>query len=371
LGFTVNFYGTVQDTIFVNNNGNVTFTSGLGTFTPFALTGATDLPIIAPFFADVDTRNLASEQVMYGPGMMDGRTAWGATYQNVGYYNSRADKLNSFQVILTDRSDVGPGDFDIMFRHNNILWETETGDASGGSNGFGGSSARAGFSAGSGDPGTFFELPGSGVNGAFLNGGPNALVSGMFNSSDPGVYLFEVRNGETTLPGLTPNDPFLPNAQFPGGPGQPPVFFFGNVPGARWFDPPLVSSYTYTGVGGTLFSAVQFPSGFGDAFLLTGAGCLFPGTFAGMTLIDLTAFCGGPIASFTVSGINPLADAGDPLGFPTYLEFAGGPTAIGSFNMQGNVDAQQVIPEPGTLALTLIGLAAGVRSVRNRRRRAH
>ena len=41
-----------------------------------------------------------------------------------------------------------------------IRWET--GDASGGTNGLGGSPARVGFSNGRGQPGTFFELTGSG-----------------------------------------------------------------------------------------------------------------------------------------------------------------------------------------------------------------
>ena len=42
-------------TLFVNNNGNVTFDAPLSTFTPFAARRGTP-PIIAPFFADVDTR---------------------------------------------------------------------------------------------------------------------------------------------------------------------------------------------------------------------------------------------------------------------------------------------------------------------------
>jgi hypothetical protein len=42
----------------VNNNGNVTFNGPLGGFTPAAFP-ASSHPMIAPFWGDVDTRNLA------------------------------------------------------------------------------------------------------------------------------------------------------------------------------------------------------------------------------------------------------------------------------------------------------------------------
>ena len=359
LGFTLNFFGDSHNTVFVNNNGNLTFETGLGTFTPFGLTTNTAIEIIAPFFADIDTRNLQSGVVRYGVDTVDGRAAFGANYLDVGYYSENVDRSNSFQVVLIDRSDAGAGDFDIEFNYEQIRWET--GDASGGASGLGGLSARAGYSNGTGAGNTFFELPGSGVNGAFLDGGPNALVSGSFNSSVPGRYTFEVRNGLATIPGVNPNNPFLPNSSTPGGPGELPVFFFGNVPGARWFDPPFVSSYRYTGVGGTLFTGVQFPSGFGDNFTLSAAGCTFASPFASLTLIDLTSFCGGTgISEFVVSGIAPLVDGADPAAFPTFLTFN---TGQGSFTMQGVV-AQA--PEPAMAALTVLGLAAATRLRRRR-----
>ncbi len=54
LPFPINFFGTTYSSLFVNNNGNVTFDQELGEFTPFGLGGANTV-IIAPFFADVDT----------------------------------------------------------------------------------------------------------------------------------------------------------------------------------------------------------------------------------------------------------------------------------------------------------------------------
>src|SRR5205085_931626 len=71
----------------------------------------------------------------------------------------------------------------------------ETGDASEGSGGLGGKSARAGFSNGSGAPHTFFKLDGSAVPGALLDGGPSSLATGSLRSATPGRYIFPVIGG--------------------------------------------------------------------------------------------------------------------------------------------------------------------------------
>ena len=204
IGFDTNFFGTTYNQLFVNNNGNATFDSPLGTFTPFPI-ATTETVIIAPFFADVDTRNLASNEVTYGTGTIDGRNAFGINWLGVGYFPSAADKLNSFQLALIDRSDIGAGNFDIEFNYDQILWET--GGASGGTDGLGGFSARTGYSDGLGNS---FELPGSAVNGAFLDGGPNSLVANRLNSDVDGRYLFAVRNGVVIPPTDVPTPALLP-----------------------------------------------------------------------------------------------------------------------------------------------------------------
>ena len=188
LGFTVNFFGNSRSTLFVNNNGNITFDAALGTFTPFPLL-TTTREIIAPFFGDVDTRG-GLPLVQYGTDTLGGRNVFGVNWIDVGYYSVHGDKRNSFQLIITDRSDIAAGDFDFEFNYDQIQWET--GDASGGSGGLGGSSARAGWSNGVADA---LELAGSAINGAFLDGGPNALISGSLNSNVAGRYIFQVRNG--------------------------------------------------------------------------------------------------------------------------------------------------------------------------------
>ncbi|HYF73174.1 MAG TPA: nidogen-like domain-containing protein, partial [Nocardioides sp.] len=201
--FPLTFFGTPYTQLYVNNNGNVTFNSRLGQYTPSSLVGDTGRPIIAPFFADVDTRGLGSAEVTYGSSP-DGQV-FCVNWADVGYFGSHADKVNTFQLLLTANSTGEgrtAGDFDITFNYDRILWET--GDASSGSNGFGGTSAAVGFSAGTGVDGTFVQLPGSFVNGALLDGGPNALVSGFQGTITPGRYVFQVRNSgiAETLGGL-------------------------------------------------------------------------------------------------------------------------------------------------------------------------
>jgi hypothetical protein len=198
LGFSANFFGTTYTQTFVSNNGYVTFGAGQGVYTPTGLTAAyNQLPIIAAFYADVDTRPANGGTVTYGTGTYAGGNAFGVTYDRVGYYSNGVDKLNTFQLILVDRSSTGAGNFDIYFNYDQIQWET--GGASGGTGGLGGTSAAVGYANGSGAAGTYGQLAGSLVNGALLDNGPNALA---FNSNNgvTGQYLFQVRNGSVLPP---------------------------------------------------------------------------------------------------------------------------------------------------------------------------
>ena len=149
LGFSFNLYGTTYDGVYINNNGNVTFTARLGTFTPFAF--PSDTPIVAPFFADVDTRGAGSGLVYYK--IEPGRFT--VLWEEVGYYNSRTDKRNTFELVLTDGTDpvAGVGN-NVCLSYADMNWTT--GAASGGLNGFGGTAAIAGANAG--DAASFFTL---------------------------------------------------------------------------------------------------------------------------------------------------------------------------------------------------------------------
>jgi hypothetical protein len=194
LGFSANINSTTFTQTYVNNNGNITFTAPLGTYTPSAISTGAFGPIIAAYFADVDTRGSLSDVVRYGSATLGGRNVFGVNYINVGVFAAQ-NILNSFQMILTSRSDVAAGDFDIQFNYDSILWEAGT--ASGAPpGGLGGTSALVGYWTSATSNAT---LPGSLVNGALVNGGANALISGSRNSTVLGQYNFQVRGG-TVLP---------------------------------------------------------------------------------------------------------------------------------------------------------------------------
>lgn len=202
LPFTVDFFGDEYTELYVNNNGNVTFDASLGTFTPFDFT-ISGTPMIAPFLADVDTSGApfdGSREVTYGEVTVDGKPAFCVNWVDVGYFGSHADKLNSLQLLLVEQGTEG--DFDIVFNYDKVHWET--GDASGGSDGFGGTPAAAGWANGDGE---HFDLrPGSFDSMALLDSNPSTgLIHGMLGNGNtqPGRYVFEVRNNGTSGPALS------------------------------------------------------------------------------------------------------------------------------------------------------------------------
>jgi hypothetical protein len=230
IGFSINFFGVTYSDLYVNNNGNVTFNNPSALFTPSALNVAST-PILAPFLADVDTRGVGSSLVGWGyrtgafgvpavtAGANNPRDMFAVNWVDVGFYSLGVTPLNSFQLVIIDRGDVAAGDFDFEFNYSQILWDA--GQASGGgSTGLcvdkeNCSPARAAWSNGSG---SMWEVAGSGVSDALLDGNGatglinnqrtppgypgNNLSGGGVVSTKQGRYLFAVRNGQVT--GIVP-----------------------------------------------------------------------------------------------------------------------------------------------------------------------
>lgn len=156
-GFTLHFFGTDYTQFYANNNGNISFGAGISAFTPVGLQGQPQ-PIISPFFADVDTRNSGSG-LMYLRNDIANQVI--VTWDAVGYYNQHADKLDSFQLVVRGPGySIPAGEGQIGFFWKTMGWET--GDASGGSGGFGGTPAAVGFGDGVSNG---FVLEGSTTNG--------------------------------------------------------------------------------------------------------------------------------------------------------------------------------------------------------------
>ena len=104
LPFSVNFFGNTYNSLFINNNGNVSFNAGISAFVPTGPTGAS-VPIISPYFGDVDTRNAASGVVHLQTNTPNQLVV---TWDQVGYFSLHADLLNSFQLTSRQRFNFRP-----------------------------------------------------------------------------------------------------------------------------------------------------------------------------------------------------------------------------------------------------------------------
>ncbi len=131
LGFSINFFGSTYTQYYLNNNGNITFSGPLGSYTPTGPQGASQ-PVISPFFADVDTRGAGSGLVSLRTDIPNELIM---TWPQVGYFGSHVDKRANFQLVLRGPAyNVPTGEGQVGFFYTNMDWEV--GDASGGANGF-------------------------------------------------------------------------------------------------------------------------------------------------------------------------------------------------------------------------------------------
>ena len=210
------FFGVPQSTLFVNNNGNITFGASLSNFTPTAFPSGNK--IIAPYFADVDTRGSPDvsgdglDDVYFSErtnptdltaistivnkafgGAFAATSAFVATWDHVGYFSSHTDRLNTFQVVLT--TDGAQSFVIFHYLDNGMQWEI--GDFDGGVGGFipiggTGTAASAGFDAG--DNVNFSTITGS------LMPGISIMLQNGSTSDAPGQWVFQVNTNAISPP---------------------------------------------------------------------------------------------------------------------------------------------------------------------------
>lgn len=191
LGFNFCFYGTTYTSCFINTNGNITF--GASGYSSYSSTGfpTTVAAMIAPFWADVDIRGAASGLVYYKKTATSLIVKW----SNVGYFNSMADKVNDFQLIITDGNDpLLPNGNNVAFCYGDMQWTT--GSASSGVGGFGGIAATAGVNKGSGN--SFIQI-GRFDQAGISYDGPYGLNDGI-SFLDTKTYFFNTCGTNNNLP---------------------------------------------------------------------------------------------------------------------------------------------------------------------------
>ena len=117
LPFSFNLYGTLYNQVYINTNGVLSFIDPIEESFSFPL--PYPAPIIAPFWADIDTRNPASGQIYYKVTP----THLIVTWDHVGYANELADRVNSFQVIMGVPGDelLGPG-VNLKMNYGDMQW---------------------------------------------------------------------------------------------------------------------------------------------------------------------------------------------------------------------------------------------------------
>jgi Nidogen-like len=173
LDFTYDLYGDQYTAAFVNNNGNLSFVTPFSEFTAEGFP-SDQFQMVAPFWADVDTRNPDSGQAWMrqfdsnGDGHNDTLVV---TWDNVGYFQEHVDLRNTFQVAISDGTNpvMGLGN-NVCFSWDNMCWTT--GEVSDGDGGFGGVAATVGANRGNGTD--FFQIgrfdqPGTAYDGPGMN----------------------------------------------------------------------------------------------------------------------------------------------------------------------------------------------------------
>ncbi|XP_075908159.1 alpha-tectorin-like [Petromyzon marinus] len=193
------YFGIVYHSLYVNNNGIVSFRVPVGQFTPEGFPLGDGRAFIAPYWADV--HNALAGSVSYRealPGPLLARAAadiqrgygslsrqplaWGfvATWSNVTFYGgSERTPINSFQLLLASNGNVSF----VMFNYGDITWTTGTASGGDALTGLGGKHAQAGFN--SGDEGRYFTLPGSRTFDI-------VHVQNTSNVNKPGRWIFRV-----------------------------------------------------------------------------------------------------------------------------------------------------------------------------------
>jgi len=221
LPFTFCFYGHQYNSVYVNNNGTVTFDTYIPAFTPVLFPLHYDSVMIAPFWSDVDTRDSIGSGIVY---YKLTPTALIVKWDQVGYYLMHSNLRNSYQLILTNGNDPSvPYGNNVAFCYKDMQWTS--GDASSGVNGLNGRPATVGANAGNGvDYLQFglFDHTGIDYYGPYNNLTPSGVE--WLNNK---VFEFNTCNGGTNLQPAPSGIPTCDTVRLcPGDTLNLPVYFF-------------------------------------------------------------------------------------------------------------------------------------------------
>eukprot|EP00079_Xenopus_tropicalis_P037306 XP_017951077.1 PREDICTED: mucin-5AC-like isoform X49 [Xenopus tropicalis] len=205
LSMKIPVFGMAFSSLYVSNNGLLSFNASIGTYVPSNVTSSLGNPFLAPFWADVYNINqgdiyyrestnttLLSQATTdirrYFPNKnFSAKWVFVATWNNVSYYGSTSNKGDTFQAVLTTDGNLTF----VMFNYGEIEWTTGTSGGGSSATGLGGTAALAGLNCG----GTMacYVIPGS-LSPSIIN------ISSTSNVGFPGRWAFQVND-------LTPGFP--------------------------------------------------------------------------------------------------------------------------------------------------------------------
>ena len=173
LPFAVDLYGERVQTLTVAQDGYVVAGDLLTTRSHQISFADLDRRIVAPYSTAAE---ITGGTAGWGTTTVEGRRASCATWTDLT--GRDPERANTFQLLLVERADRGEGAFDVLFGYWSLRW------------GYG----RAGFSDGSGRPGSVVEIAGSGEESAFLDTDPTGLArlstrSDVYSTAPDGTDL--------------------------------------------------------------------------------------------------------------------------------------------------------------------------------------
>ncbi|XP_063989907.1 nidogen isoform X2 [Diachasmimorpha longicaudata] len=189
---SINFYDKVYNSIFVNGNGVLSFIRSMQRF--FNIAFPLDDPVIAPLYTHVDTRGSGAiyysetddpEVLSRAGGMVrsafkntdnfDPTNVFLATWLDVGYYNEKSDKVNTYQVAIS--SNGTHSYIELLYPSGSIQWIQGESHP----NGLPDAKAQAGFMS----EGRMYTLKGSGTD-QIQN------IDKWSNVNRPGQWVYQI-----------------------------------------------------------------------------------------------------------------------------------------------------------------------------------
>ncbi|KAG8546043.1 hypothetical protein GDO81_019842 [Engystomops pustulosus] len=194
----LHLFGRTYSTLYVDDNGLLSFRSPISTFTPHRLPMSINNPFLAIFWADVYTPNagnISYRQSTWDPELLARATSdirnytqdqnfqaqwvFVATWNHVAYFGSTSNKVNTFQaVLISDGNSTYT-----LFNYADIQWTTGTASGGSSSTGLGGTPALAGLN--NADGTSYYTIPGS-MTPAMIN------ISSTSNVNFTGRWFFKV-----------------------------------------------------------------------------------------------------------------------------------------------------------------------------------